>query len=292
MLAQFVINGIVIGSMYALIGLSFTLIYALTRFFHFAHGAVFAWGAYFCFFMHAVLGLPLILALLVAATLSAGLAMIMELAIYRPARLRGASSLVLLIMSLGLYVILQNLISLCFGDEAKSIRSEAVREGMMLFGARITDVQVWMLISSVLCFMLIVALLQWTRVGKSFRATASNPELATAVGIDTDRLVLCAFAVGSGLVALASVLLALDTSLTPTMGLNALMMGIVTMVIGGVGRVRGTLPGGVLLGLAQQLGILKAGSEWQEAIAFVILLILLLLRPQGLMGGQIRKTVG
>ncbi len=287
---QFLLNGLIAGSVYGLIALSFVLIYAPTRFFHFAHGAVFAWGAYLGYLLNVHLQLPSWLAIPLAILGSAGLGAGLEWGIYRPLRRRGSTGLVLLLASLGLYVVLQNLISLFFGDDIKSLRSGIVAEGVAVLGARITPVQIGTIVITLLCFALTSAMLKFTRFGKALRAVASDPELALIRGIDTDRVVLCAFALGSGLAGLSAILVALDIDMTPTMGLNALMMGVVAMIIGGVGSVPGVLLGGLLLGLAQHLGVWKIGSQWQDAIAFLILLLFLVIRPYGMMGRRLKKV--
>ncbi len=287
---QFLLNGLIAGSTYALVALSFALIYLPTRFFHFAHGAVFAWGAYFGYICFVLLKLPLWAAFPLAVGMTAVLGVALEAGIYGPLRRREATGLVLLLASLGLYVVLQNLISLLFGDETKSLRSGEVMEGLALLGARITPIQLWIVFSSTASFALIGTVLRFTRFGKALRAVASDPELALVHGVETDRVILGAFALGSGLAGLSALLVALDVDMTPTMGLNALMMGIVAMIVGGIGSVPGTLLGGLLLGLAQHLGVWKIGSEWQDAIAFAILLLFLLLRPQGFFGRRVRKV--
>jgi branched-chain amino acid transport system permease protein len=177
-----------------------------------------------------------------------------------------------------------------FGDETKSLRTGEVAEGIALFGARITPIQLWTIFAFIASFAFVWAILKFTKFGKSLRAVASDPELALVHGVDSDRVVLGAFALGSGLAGLAAILVALDVDMTPTMGLNALMMGIVAMIVGGIGSVPGTMLGGLLLGLAQHLGVWKIGSEWQDAIAFAILLLFLLLRPQGFFGRRVRKV--
>jgi len=225
-----------------------------------------------------------------AVGMTAMLGVGLEVGIYRPLRRRGATGLVLLLASLGLYAVLQNLISLLFGDETKSLRTGEVAEGIALFGARITPIQLWTIFAFIASFASVWAILKFTKFGKSLRAVASDPELALVHGVDSDCVVLGAFALGSGLAGLAAILVALDVDMTPTMGLNALMMGIVAMIVGGIGSVPGTMLGGLLLGLAQHLGVWKIGSEWQDAIAFAILLLFLLLRPQGFFGRRVRKV--
>ncbi|MCI0401424.1 MAG: branched-chain amino acid ABC transporter permease [Gammaproteobacteria bacterium] len=287
---QFLINGLISGFTYGLIALSVNLIYTPTRFFHFAHGAVYAWGAYFGYLSVVTLEFPLWMALPLAVLMATVLGVGLEVSIYRPLRRRGTTPLVLLLASLGLYVVLQNLISMMFGDATQHLSAIAVAKGVALFGARVTPIQLWTVGVSVVAFALVAAMLQFTSFGKMMRAVASDPDLARVRGVDTDMVILGAFALGSALAGLAANLVALDVDMTPTMGLNAMITGVVAMIVGGVGSVPGTLLGGLLLGLAQHLGAWTLGTQWQEAIVFLILILFLLVRPQGFLGIPLRKA--
>ena len=132
--------------------------------------------------------------------------------------------------------------------------------------------------------------LKYTKIGQAMRAVANDPELASVTGIETDRVILSTFALGSALAGIAGILVALDVDMTPTMGMNALLMGVVAVIIGGIGSIPGVALGALLLGMAQQFGIWKISSQWQDAIAFVILLIFLLFRPQGFLGKKVRTA--
>ena len=290
MMSQFLLNGLIAGFIYALIALSFCLIYNPTKFFHFTHGAVFAWGAYFGFIGHVVLKWPIWAVISLSSGMCALLGMILEVLIYGPMRRHGATGLVLLLTSLGLYVVLQNSISLAFGDETKSLRGADILEGIAVLGARITPIQMWTMLASTTCFLGVIVLLKFTKFGRALRAVTSDPELAQVDGIDADRIIMGAFALGSALAGLAALLIALDTDMTPTMGLNALMMGMVAMIVGGLRSLQGTLLGGLLLGLVQHLSVWKIGSEWQDAIAFTILMIFLLVRPHGILGKPLQRA--
>jgi len=290
MLNQLLLNGLLAASIYALVGLGFALIYNTTRFFHFAHGVVYTAGAYFTYALSVLMGLPLILSIILSVGLTTLLGILMEISIYRPLRKKEANSLILLIASLGIYIVLQNLISMIFGDDTKTIRSGEVKEGINIFGAYITPIQITIILVS--CFLIIATylLLSKTKMGKMMRAVANDPWLADATGIESDRVVLFTFATGSALAGIAGILISLDIDMTPTMGLHALMMGVVAVIVGGVGSIPGVLLGALLLGLAQHLGVWKISSQWQDAIAFAILLIFLLFRPQGFLGRKIEKT--
>ena len=290
MINQLILNGIIAGSVYTLVAVGFAVIYRTVRFFHFAHGVVFTAGAYFTYLFKALLGWPIIVAIPTSIGLCAMLGVIIETSVYRPLRHKSSSSLIQLLASLGIYIVLQNILSMVFGDDTKTIRSSIVKEGINILGARITPVQITIIIVSLLLVATCFLFLKYTKVGQAMRAVANDPELANMSGIETDRVILYTFAIGSALAGIAGILVALDVDMTPTMGMNALMMGVVAVIIGGMGSVPGIAMGALLLGMAQQFGVWKIGTQWQDAIAFVVLLIFLLFRPQGFLGKKIKKA--
>lgn len=287
---QVISNGLIASSTILLVAVAFGLIYSTTRFFHFAHGIVFtaaAYGVYAAFVVH---NLPFAVAVVIGIGLAAGLGVAIDRAMYLPLRKRDSPPLVFLLASLGVYIVLQNLISLTFGDDTKSVRFWPVREGLNILGARITPVQIVIIASAIMMMALLVLLLKRTKLGKMIRAVASDPELAMVCGIPTERVILWVFAIGSAMAGVAGILVALDVDMNPTMGMRPLMMGVVAVIIGGVGSIPGTALGALLLGMAQHLAAWKISSQWQDAIAFAILLMFLLFRPQGFFGKRIRKA--
>jgi branched-chain amino acid transport system permease protein len=273
-----------------LIALSFSLIYQTSHFFHFAHAVIFTGGAYFALLFKSYVGLSLWAAIPLAVVFSAVLGCLMEVGVYQPLRKKKAASMILLLASLGIYIVLQNVISMVFGDDTKSIRSGEVKEGLNVFGARITPIQIVIIGTSIILVILVALFLKWSKMGKAMRAVANDPELASSSGIDSNRVILWTFAIGSALAGIAGILVALDVDMTPTMGMNALMMGVVAVIIGGVGSIPGVALGALLLGLAQHLGVWKISSQWQDAIAFIILFIFLLFKPEGFLGKKVKKA--
>lgn len=287
---QITVNILIGSSVIAMVALGFALIYQTTHFFHFAHGIVFTASAYLTFLFKAWLDLPLFLSSLLAIVLSTLLGCLMEFSIYRPLRRKAASPLILLFASLGIYIVLQNIISVVFGDDTKMIRSRIVEEGINIFGAMITPIQILTICVSVVLVVAVAVLLKSTKMGRAIRAVANDSELASVSGIESDRVILWTFALGSALAGVAGILVALDVDMTPTMGMRALMMGVVAAIIGGVGSIPGLALGALLLGMAQHLVVWKISSQWQDAIAFVILLAFLLFKPQGFLGKKVRKA--
>jgi len=287
---QVALNALVSSSVILLVGAGFALIFTTTRFFHFAHGAIFALGAYSLFLLQVWCGQPTPIALVLAVVLAAGFGCAVELAVYRPLRTKGASPLVLLLASLGLYVVLQNALAMTFGDETKSVRSSVVTEGLDVLGGYVTPVQVATICTSAVLVAVLAVFLKCTKMGKAVRAVADDAELAKISGIASDRVILAVFAIGSALAGVAGVLVAMDVDMIPTMGMTPLMLGVVAVVIGGVDSIPGLALAAVLVGAAQQAGAWWLGSQWQDAIVFAVLLVFLLVRPRGFLGGRLRKA--
>ena len=160
----------------------------------------------------------------------------------------------------------------------------------MIFEARITQVQIFIILVSIAATSAIHVFLKNSKTGKAMRAISCDPELSKISGVDTEKTIFWTFGIGSALASVAGILIALDVDMTPTMGMNALMMGVVAVIIGGVGSVPGIALGALFLGMAQHIGVWKISSQWQDAIAFLILLIFLVVRPEGFMGKRIRRT--
>ena len=284
MLNQLLLNGIIAGSIYSLVALGFSLIYQTTRFFHFAHGAVYTFGAYFAYLFYIQLGLDRVVAFPLACIGALVLGAGCELLVYRPMRKRRATDLTLLIASLGLYTLLQNVISMAWGDDTKTMRTGEVVEGHAVMGARITDVQIMIIAATIVLITLMALVLTQMKFGKTLRALANDAELAQLSGINSDRYILYAFSIGSFLAAVAAIMISFNTDMTPTMGFNALVMGVVAVIVGGINSLPGAALGGLFIGLAQNLGVYWLPSKWQDTIAFVILILFLLFRPYGILG--------
>lgn len=290
MFSQLLLNTIIAGSIYTMIAASFSFIYSTTKFFHFAHAAVYTSCPYFVYLYIAFCGLPLNVGIALAVLSSTLLGMCTELVMYKPLRQKGSSPLVLLLASLGLYIILQNILSMVFGDDTKTLTSGIVAEGIEIFGARITPIQIGIISVSASLLLVCWVLIRYTKMGAAMRAVASDPELAIVSGIDTDRTILFAFMSGSMLAGIAAIIISFDIGMTPTMGMNALMMGVVAVIIGGIGSMPGAALGGFLIAFAQNFGVWKISSQWQDAIAFIILLFFLIYRPHGFFGKKIRNV--
>ena len=286
---QLVFNMAISGMTYLLIAISFTVIYYPTRFFHIAHAVTIAFSAYFTYLFFIQLTFPLIIAIPLAILCATAVGMLSEIALYKPLRKRNASPMILMIASLGLYILLQNVISMLWGDATKSVRTWEVKVGNEFLGAYITDIQIITIVVCLSLFVSCVFFMKYNRIGRNIRAVASNPELSNIVGIHSDKVILWAFGIGSALAAVAGILIALDTDMRPTMGFNWLLYGVVAMIIGGVGSNWGLVGGALLLATAQHLAAYYIGSQWMDAVAYIILILFLIARPLGFSGKRLKK---
>jgi branched-chain amino acid transport system permease protein len=286
MIWQLAINGLIAGSIYALVALGFTIIYGTVKFFHFAHGAVYAVGAYLAWLAVSHMGMQIIPAVIFACLLAGALGVLIDLAIYRPLRARKSPNLIFLLASFGIFVFLNNALQLTFGTDIKSLRTGLVIEGHHVLGAVITDIQITIFIICLILALALVIFVKATRLGKAIQAVADDPMAASIVGIHSERIIQISFFLGSMLAGAAGILVSLETNIEPTMGMNAILKGIIAAVIGGIGSVPGALVGGLLIGLAENLGIWNISAGWKDAIAFAILVVFLLFRPRGIFGRE------
>lgn len=288
MLNQLIVNGLIAGAIIALLAVGFTVLYSGSQFFVFTYGASYTWAAYTPLLLAGKL--PHALAAVFGVALAVVVGMLLEVSVFRSIRSRRSSALILMLASIGGYVVLQNIISVIFGDSTRSVRSWTVREGYPIFAARVTDIQILIAAASIGVSIMTWLLLEFTGLGRRLRAVANDVELARVVGIDVDRTILFATVLGSTLAGIAGVLISLDTDLVPTMGFQALLLGVVACIVGGVNSIKGAVIGGMFVGLAQHLGVWKLPTQWQDAIVFLILILFLLVRPQGFLGKPLRKT--
>lgn len=292
MATQLLANALISSSIILAVAVGFAIIFETARFFHFAHGAVLTLGAYatLAFTNHA--GIRLVPAFLLSVICSALMGLAFELVIYRPIRKKHGSPLVLLLASLGLYILLENAFGLVFGNATRTIRGDALARSFELLGARLTSIQLTIIVVGFGLVVLTHLLMSKTRAGKAMRAVADDPELALISGINTDRVLLWAFGLGSALAGAAGTLMAMDADLRPTMGMQPLMLAVVAVIVGGRGSTPGIALGALLIGVSQQIGGLWMGTEWQDTVVFLLLLGFLVARPRGFLGRELRQTKG
>jgi branched-chain amino acid transport system permease protein len=287
---QVLANGLIAGATYILVALGFTIILQISRFFDFSYAASMTVGAYAAAYANLVFGYSffiLALAGLMAALLTGS---VFEHFVYRPLRHRRSSQLVLILSSLGLMIVTVNFVSLVFGDNPRRLRDAIGIESIQLFSARITILQMGILVVAIVTAGASWLILNYSTWGRVMRATSSDNELAICVGVDTTKVRLQAVALGSALGGLAATLNALDTGITPSIGFRLLLPGLVAALVGGTGSISGAILGGMAIGILEQFGGWFVSTAWQDAILFAILILFLLLRPQGILGSPVRKA--
>jgi branched-chain amino acid transport system permease protein/neutral amino acid transport system permease protein len=283
-LLQSIFNGLLAGCIYALFAMGLTLIYGVLNFVNFAHGELIMWGAYFLYlFMESPLGLPLPIALIPALCLTILLGLSMDRFAFKP--LRQANRLTLLITALGLSFFLRNGAQLFWGAELRTYGFE-IKRGWKIFNISITTNQIAIILTTLVCIAVVYLLLHRSRIGKSMRAVSDNLELARVAGINTRRTIRFAWIMSSSLACIGGILLALDTNLQPGMGMINLVKAFAAILLGGVGNIWGALLGGIVIGFAENLGVLIISTGYKDAIAFGIMVLLLLLKPPILYGSQ------
>ena len=286
---QLVINIILSFVLYLLVANSYSLIYYPTKFFHIAHAGVISFGAYFVFLFACKFSIPFSVSITLAIVAGTLIGLACEVLVYRQMRKRNVPALAYLIASIGLYVVLQNCITLFFGDDTKIINTAEVTVGNQIFGAYITTIQIITVAVSIALFVKVNLFLHYTATGKSIRAVASNPELSNIYGISANKIMLIAFGIGSALAATAGILSAMDTNMTPTVGFNLLLYGVVAMIIGGVGSSRGLIAGALLVATAQHLAAYYIDTKWMDAVTYIILILFLIWKPLGFSGKRLKK---
>ena len=281
---QLLANGIIAGSVYALLGLGFGIIYSATRTFHFAHGAVYSMAGYLAFQFHVFWHLPLALSIALSLLAAILLGMGIEGLIYRPLRGVGASPMEILLSSLGLFILLQNFMIILWRSDPRVLPvAESIRKGVEMGGIWVTYLQLIIIAISFGLWGLLLLFSQRTKMGKAIRALESDPEMTEIVGIDPVYIRFLVYGAGSALAGVSAILATMDMGIDPNSGIMALLIAVIAVIVGGIGNYSGTVLAGLLLGIAENMGIWKIPSEWKSTIAFGILVIFILFRPTGLL---------
>jgi branched-chain amino acid transport system permease protein len=293
MFTQQLINGLALGAVYALIALGYTMVYGILQLINFAHGEVYMLGAYLGIIVFGALtylGLPayslalsLLITVLVSMAFCAAYGAAIERIAYRP--LRNATKLAPLISAMGMSIFLQNIVMLTQGKEYKNLPPLLPSEGFILFGANVSPVQVFILSASILIMIALHLFVAKTRLGKAMRATSQDRIMAGLVGIDINQVISITFMIGSALAAVAGVMVTLYYGVVHFfMGYLAGIKAFTAAVLGGIGSIPGAMLGGFLLGLIENFGASYISSVYKDAFAFLVLIIMLILRPAGLLG--------
>ncbi|MCL4475680.1 MAG: branched-chain amino acid ABC transporter permease [Nitrospirae bacterium] len=300
MFFQQLINGLTVGGVYALIALGYTMVYGILELINFAHGEIYMLGAYlgiifFAFFTAAgltaySLPLSLVLTLVLSVTFCSAYGFTMERIAYRP--LRNAPRLSPLISAIGVSIFLQNYVMLTQGATDKVFPHLFGDAGLTLSGARITYLQIFIIVLSCLLMLSLHLYVTRTKMGKAMRAVAQDKVMASLVGINIDSVISVTFIIGSGLAAVAGIMVAMYYGLVNySIGYIAGIKAFTAAVLGGIGSIPGAMFGGIFLGLVESVGGSYLSSEYKDAYAFAVLIVILLIKPSGIFGKTTEEKV-
>jgi branched-chain amino acid transport system permease protein len=291
LLVQQVVNGVSIGAVYALIAIGLTLVFGIMDIINFAHGEFVMLGSYALFFLLALPGMPYVVAMLVAVALISVFAVVVERSVFRPLYDRGG--LAPMMASFGLLLLVQNAVLIAWGGTPKVVSDPFNNAVVRVATVQISHIRLFALVLTVVMFVGLWALLLRTKIGTAIRATAQNEEAAFIRGIDTTRVNTATFVLSGVFGAAGGVVYGTMFPIYPTMGLFPMLKAFAAIIIGGLGSVTGALVGGLLIGVVETVtptlldstGAISNASQWRDAFAFLLLIGVLLLNPNGLLGG-------
>ena len=288
MLLEQLVNGITLGSIYAIVALGFTLVFGVLGIINMAHGEIFMVGAYVGVLTTGVLGWPLWLGFLAAIIVTAILGFLLESLSLRPLRgKKGVSHLAPLISTIGISMFLENMSHQLFGAGNRPFRTPFAELSIQIGSVTIYAVQIVIFVISILLMMGLSFWLSKTKAGKALRATAENLETASILGVNTKRTITMTVVIASAMGGIAGVLVGMAfNSVNPQMGLSIGLKGLAIIILGGLGNVKGAMAGGLILGLSETVLVAYGDSGYRDAIAFIMIIVILLFKPQGLFGSK------
>lgn len=289
---SYLINGISLGSVYAIIALGYTMVYGIAKMLNFAHGDIIMIGGFTVFTTVSTMGGSPIVGILAAVVVCTVLGVTIEKVAYRP--LRGASPLAVLITAIGVSYLLQNVALLIFGSNARQFTSVVTVPALKLAGGRlsISGVTIVTILSCIVIMIGLTTFINKTKMGQAMLAVSEDKGAATLMGINVDRTIAVTFAIGSALAAIAGVLLcSAYPSLSPYTGSMPGIKAFVAAVFGGIGSIPGAMIGGILLGVIENLAKAYISSQLSDAIVFSVLIIVLIVRPTGILGKKTNEKV-
>ncbi len=281
LLLQLAINGVAIGCLYALVAVGFAVIFGVTRIFHFAHGATYLLAAYAYYATVSIFHFSALVGLGIAALVAMAFGSACERLVYRPMLRSESSFLTVFVASFGLFIVVENLIVLIFGSGFSTLES-ALSKGLLFGPFELSPVGIIAIGGSAVLLLGLELFLAHTDAGTALRAMADSAELVQIIGLDRHRCAQLAFAAGSLLAVPAAVLSVHLSGLSPQSGASMILIAMASTIVGGIGSLYGAALGGVVLGVAENVGIWRLPASWGDGIAFGVLLLFLLLRPAGI----------
>lgn len=281
--AQASLNGLTLGTIYALGAVGLTLVYGILRLVNFAHGDFLAFGAYMAYLVNVTWEMPLAAAIAFAMAMTALLGLLSERLMWRPMRAKGAGFLQLLLMSIGLAFVIRSVIQWFWGTEIRKLDVNVV-DSVEFLGLRIGQTELLVVIVGIAVLALVAAVVRFTMLGKRMRALSDDISLAEVAGIDTRRVILFTWLFAGALAGLAGALAGALTNLRPELGFELLLPIFAAVILGGIGNPFGALVAGLVLGVVIELSTLVIEPRWKVTVGFVALIIALIIRPQGIFG--------
>lgn len=287
---QQMVNGISLGSIYALIALGYTMVYGIIKLINFAHGDIYMVGAFIGYGMIQNVGLGLIPALVISMLLCAILGVIIEKIAYRP--LRGATRIAALITAIGVSYLLQNLMIYFMGPERRAFPT-ALETQIFKFGTIQVNSQQLIIIATTIVLMIALQIIvKYTTMGKAMRAVSTDQDAAQLMGINVDNVISFTFIMGSALAGAAGVLVGIYyNSIDPLMGVTPGLKAFVAAVFGGIGIIPGAMLGGYLIGVIETMVSAYGGSMFKDAVVYIILILILIVKPSGILGKNVKEKV-
>ena len=281
---QQLVNGLSLGSIFALVALGYTMVYGIIKLINFAHGDIYMVGAYIGYFVITGLHLGVVPAIIIAMAACALLGVVIEKIAYKP--LRHASRITSLITAIGVSLFLEYTMQYFMGAGVRTMPDDVLLEGVLqIGGVSITYTQLMIFVIAVLLMLLLQFIVKKTKIGKAMRAVSTDPDAAQLMGINVNATISYTFAIGSALAGAAGVLVGLYyNSISPLMGMTPGLKAFIAAVFGGIGIIPGAMMGGVSIGVLETLVAGYGGSLYKDAVVYVILILILLIKPSGLLG--------
>ncbi|GLX32239.1 branched-chain amino acid ABC transporter permease [Leuconostoc mesenteroides subsp. dextranicum] len=287
---QQLINGLMLGSVYALLALGYTMVYGIIKLINFAHGDIYMLGAYFGYFFIKVLHLNFFIALILAMAVSAIIGVVIEYIAYRP--LRHSPRIAVLISALGISFLLENGMTYLYGSDQRSFPQAIKTVQYHFYGIQVSNIQLIIAVTSIVLMLLLTYIVKNTKMGRAMRAVSADPDAASLMGININHTISFTFAIGSALAAAGGVLIGLYyNSIDPLMGMTPGLEAFVAAVLGGIGIIPGAAVGGWLIGILETMVQATAFSDYKDAIVYAMLIVILLIKPTGILGKNKREKV-
>ncbi len=284
---QLIINSVVTGSIYVSIAIGLTMVYRVLKFANFSHAELVTFGAYMAYIVNVSLGMNLFYGAVAAFFLTGILGIATDRLVFKKLRNNGSNVISMMIASIGIGLVVRQSIQEKWGPN--QLWYELDTRTLEIFGAAITDMQVYIILISIALILILHFMFTRTKLGKAMRGVSDNPQLAMASGIDTEKILLWVWFIGGGLAGIGGVLRGADTRLVPLLGWEVILSAFAVVILGGIGSFYGAIIAAYLLGFAENFGVallswLSISTGYRPAIAFIILILVLILRPAGIMG--------